>query len=192
MAIELKVNDDLDDILSSFDWEQEVDSALETIPDEKVTFKCAMCPKVCLSKRGLTRHTNSKHKDSTIITTTTTTTSSSAATTGTSTSAEQKMHPAAFKKILTTCITKLSVDECYPSSISHEFKNVIKFSSEDSFYHIPCYDLIKSSILKFIGNIEKFYPSFSKLFNTDDSPFRGLGKQATILLGFELSSHVLS
>ena len=65
--------DDLDALLAAIDadilesdaaFESGINSTVEEIPKEsdKIVYNCSLCTKVCLSKQGLSRHTNAKHK----------------------------------------------------------------------------------------------------------------------------------
>ena len=52
----------IDFLENDADFKHEVDTIASNIPKEDDEgFKCKFCDKVCLSKGGLTRHTNSEH-----------------------------------------------------------------------------------------------------------------------------------
>ena len=66
--------DDLDDLYllidggyldDNADFNIEMDAAVFVVSDatHNVTFKCSQCEKICKSRRGLTRHKNTKHHD---------------------------------------------------------------------------------------------------------------------------------
>ena len=57
---------------------------------------------------------------------------------------------------------------------------------------LPAYNLITPVINSFNGDVEKFYPSFYKVFVDAEDPFRGLDVNCTRLLGFEIANHILA
>ena len=101
---EVVFEEDLDEILELLDEDFFInddiastyleDVAVEAEAEIK-TFKCSQCDKVCKSKQGLSRHTNSKHNN----------TSSSV-----ESKAELKLHPAKFWKFVSESALKLSKD----------------------------------------------------------------------------------
>jgi len=69
---EVVFEEDLDEILQLLDEDFFIndDIASTYLEDvaveaeaEKTTFKCSQCDKICKSKQGLSRHTNSKHNN---------------------------------------------------------------------------------------------------------------------------------
>ena len=45
------------------DMESEIVTCIKNLPSrENCSFKCGFCPKVCLSKAGLSRHEKAKHQ----------------------------------------------------------------------------------------------------------------------------------
>ena len=173
--------DDLDAVLELLDKdcaEMETEFISETVDDEctNKSFPCVLCNKVCISQRGLTRHTNSKHRGQS-------STSEAAA------NYEDILHPSLLTDLLKQSCGKLAVDECYPVHIMDEFKGK-KFNSMEDIS--DCYDLIKNVVLSFDGNVEKFYPKFYKVFSDAKDPFNGLSRHCSLLLGFELANHVLA
>ena len=58
--------------------------------------------------------------------------------------------------------------------------------------NLPAYNLITPVINSFNGDVEKFYPSFYKVFVDAEDPFRGLDVNCTRLLGFEIANHILA
>lgn len=173
--------DDLDAVLELLDKdceEMEADFISETADNQSTsqTFPCMLCNKVCISQRGLTRHTNSKHREKAI-------------TSKEANNYEEILHPSLLTNFLKLSCEKLAVDECYPAHIMNEFKGKKFNSTEDVFV---CYDLIKATVLSFDGNAEKFYPKFYKVFSDAKDPFNGLSRHCSLLLGFELANHVLA
>ena len=69
--------DDLDAVLAIIDadmfdndkdMESEIVTCIKNLPSrENCLFKCQFCPKVCLSKRGLSRHFKAKHQQHTTL-----------------------------------------------------------------------------------------------------------------------------
>ena len=57
---------------------------------------------------------------------------------------------------------------------------------------LPAYNLITPVINSFNGDVEKFYPSFYKVFVDAEDSFRGLDVNCTRLLGFEIANHILA
>ena len=50
------------------DMESEIVTCIKNLPSrENCLFKCQFCPKVCLSKRGLSRHFKAKHQQHTTL-----------------------------------------------------------------------------------------------------------------------------
>ena len=46
------------------DMESEIVTCIKNLPSrENCSFKCEFCPKVCLSKAGLSRHEKAKHQE---------------------------------------------------------------------------------------------------------------------------------
>ena len=52
--------------------------------------------------------------------------------------------------------------------------------------------VIKHIIHTFNGDAEKFYPEFYKVLSDAETPFTGLSRHSTFLVGFELANHVLA
>ncbi|XP_057291824.1 uncharacterized protein LOC130647836 [Hydractinia symbiolongicarpus] len=129
---------DEDILLSNSDFDVELTTVVNDIPEEdtKVTFSCSLCPKVCVSKRGLTRHTNAKHSDHD---------KGDSAGSGERDfkEAEKMLHPLYFKKYMEEAVSKLAGDECYPSEITNEFK-MFKVGGLDNV--LPSYALVKDLI----------------------------------------------
>ena len=182
------VGDDLDAVLQAIDedvFEQdpvlsaEVDRDISEIPTEPFnkSFTCSFCTKVCVSKRGLSRHVNVKYKDQ----------QQQQTSAPKPLSAEEKLHPLVLKQLLKASVDKLAVDECYPQNIMDEFKTFSLTNLDDV---LPCYTLIKYIIYSFNGDAEKFYPDFYKVFSDAETPFAGLSRHSSLLLGFEVANHV--
>lgn len=144
--------------------------------DEKkdTSLLCLYCPKVCLSKRGMTRHVNCKHPDKSDKKQQQVT-------------AEETLPLDKFKIMLDSCLSILSKDECYPSQITSSFDH-----HDVSLYYKTLYDVIKPLIVSFKlkGDAEKFYPSFCS--TVKESMFPGLDGFCSNVLKYELANHVLA
>ena len=175
---------DLDAVFDLFDADilnedanlnADVDIVVADIPDSSVkpSFPCGVCSKVCLTKRGLSRHCSANHSElsvegmkKTIV-------------------AEEMLDPLDFKTMLVKCSLKLENDQCYSEKVRDELKSYVL---PDVIY---IYSFIKDSIVSFTGNAEKFYPNFYKCVS-EKPLFPGLSKNCSLLLGFEIANHVLS
>ena len=102
--------------------------------------------------------------------------------------AEEKIHTLIFEKCLQECVTKLSIDECYPEEIMNEFK-AYSFVYDDV---LNICALIRDVIAAFNGDLNKFYPKFYQAFADAEASFKGLCRTGSLLLGFELTNHVLA
>eukprot|EP00111_Clytia_hemisphaerica_P002351 TCONS_00006716-protein len=149
--------------------------------DEKkdTSFKCLYCPKVCLSKRGMTRHVNCKHPEKSV----------QKPKQQQKVTAEEILPLDKFKTILGNCLAILSKDECYPTEITSSF-NVNHH--DVSPYYETLYDVIKPLVVSFKlkGDAEKFYPSF--LSTVTEAMFPGLDGFCSNVLRYELANHVLA
>ena len=155
--------------------------------DAVKSFPCALCTKVCVSQRGLTRHKNAKHKD---VNTDVINENNLSTEPSSSDPKEPRIHPLVFKKLLQSAAEKLSKDECYPKRIMSEFKTLTFANLEDA---SPYYELVKDLIEDYNGDLEKFNPLFLKAFSNVDASFNTgrLSRHSHILLGLELVNHVL-
>ena len=157
------------------EFQQDMNWAVEKIPtiNNSPSYPCSFCAKVCLSKGGLTRHISTKYYLETV---------ESNAKLG------KMLHPDIFYDIQKS-LKKLARDECYPEEICSQFSN---FRMSCSVADLPAYNLIAPVITSFNGDVEKFYPSFYKVFVDAEDPFRGLDVNCTRLLGFEIVNHTLA
>ena len=181
------VGDDLDLIFTMIDEDlleenpdledSEVSVASEEI---KETFSCSFCAKICLTMRGLTRHTNAKHSEKT---------QDLPGGSNKKPPPEVVLHPIYLKKYIVKSVDKLKNNLCYPEHVRLEFK---KYEAGPIEEVLPIYDLVRDVIKTFNGDAEKFYPKFYKVFIEAENPFRKLNRNCSLLLGFELANHVLS
>ena len=184
--------DDLDPLLVAADilegdpdFSADVDSLVDQIPDEtaRTTFTCSLCPKICISRGGLTRHMNAKHSEEKDPN------NQSEVSPKSKKKAEDVLHPLYFKKYIEQCTEKLSKDECYPEGIMKEFQSYNVGSLSDVLH---TYNIVKDVIEKFDGDSEKFYPLFYKRVSDAEQLFlRPLSHNCSLLLGFEVANHVL-
>ena len=96
--------DDIDAVLKLLDKDglgMEEDFIREIFDDEctSQSFPCMLCNKVCISQRGLTRHTNSKHRTQQPTTSTH------------SSNYEELLRPFLWRDLLKLSCDKLAVDE---------------------------------------------------------------------------------
>jgi len=183
--------EDLDAILSAIeenilegteDYEEyavPVNEVVEEVSgvDNTSSFHCDKCDKVCKTSRGLTRHKNAKHKDSTVV--------NSAAP---AIIPEDLFHPLHLKKIIMKSATKLANDECYSEKSRKEFANFQNITSDDAIFS---YQFIRDVVGDFKGDAEKFYSCFYKCVS-DDIIFKNMSKRPSVILGFEVANHVLA
>ena len=99
------------------DMESEIVTCIKNLPSrENCSFKCGFCPKVCLSKAGLSRHEKAKHQQHS------THDSVSHSDSGSSRSRLELTH---FSLMYQKSAQKLSTDECYSDSVMEEFQCII-------------------------------------------------------------------
>ena len=185
------IGDDLDAIFAVID-----EDCLERRPGNNVmtqeegtaapgpTFSCDLCDKICLTKRGLTRHINAKHPTDN----TSTAEKQASTTTKSRITAEEILHPLYFKKIIEKSIKKVTEKGYYPDSMMNELRNY-----ETSLNNVMApYNLVKDTIISFkaSGNDEKFYPAFYKCVSDAESFLQGVSKMPAQLVGFEAAYHV--
>ena len=116
--------DDLDAVLAitdadmfenDEDTESEIVTCIKNLPSrENCSFKCEFCPKVCLSKAGLSRHEKAKHQQHSTLE------SISHSDFG---GLRSRLELTDFSLMYQKSAQKLSSDECYPESVMEEFKN---------------------------------------------------------------------
>ena len=150
--------------------------AVEKIPtiNNSPSYPCSFCAQVCLSKGGLTRHISTKHYLETVEP---------------NAKVRKMLYPDIFYDIIQNSVKKLVQDECYPEEIYGQFSH---FRMSCSVADLPAYNLITPAINSFNGDVEKFYPSFYKVFVDAEDPFRGLDVSCTRLLRFEIANHIIA
>ena len=88
---------------------------------------------------------------------------------------------------MTTSKVKLANDQCFENFIGEFLDFVI---DKQCIKNVN--KLISNIALSFKGDAEKFYPAFYKCISDAENPFGGsLNKHASLLLGFEVTNHVL-
>ena len=167
-------------------FDEEIKSSIKEMPTKNKSFPCEACSKICLSSGGLKRHISAKHKVKDSTAEVGSSCSSTSAPLTTSKKIEDILHLGYFKKMVINSLEKVKVDECYPSHILVQLSSFSLTSIEDVF---PCYHAVTNSILRFKGDMEKFYPEFYSAVSSNDV-FPGLSKDCQLILGFELANHV--
>ena len=169
--------------------------ALEVTRDEENPsgFKCDVCEKACKSRRGLTRHSNSKHRNVTSSSVVTASASTAAPKPPSSSSSadelsRQKLHPLQLKTIVLKCAEKVSLDECYPSSLREKF-SVFTFTNDDA---IELWLKFRKVIDSFKGDAEKFYSGFFSLLVVNVLPSKFDESNATNTLMSEVANLLLN
>ena len=182
--------EDLDAILLAIEDNILEDVELYAVPVNEVVeevsagvnvdkFSCDQCEKTCKTKRGLSRHKNTKHKDSVpgvpVVVPDVT--------------PESKFHPLHLKGFIIKSASKLANDECYSEKTENrgEFTNY-EVTLDDTIFS---YQFVRDIIGSFKGDTEKFYSSFYKCVS-DVIVFRNLTKRPSVILGFEVANHVLA
>ena len=155
-------------------------SELPSVEQSSEVFSCHMCDKVCKSARGLTRHKNTKHQELS-------TSSSSNVTLKSEEAALKKLHPLHLKVIVQKCAKNLSTDLCFPEDMRAKFLNIC-FTADNS---TTLWDKIKSSLISFKGDPEKFYSVFFGLMCTNLMPDHFEDMTITNTLLREVSTEVL-
>ena len=91
------------------DMESEIVTCIKNLPSrENCLFKCKFCPKVCLSKAGLSRHEKAKHQQHTTL---------DSASHSNSDGLRSRLELTDFSLMYQKSAQKLSTDECYPESV---------------------------------------------------------------------------
>lgn len=166
-----------DIVESDLELSEEMNSVVEKVPSKQSEqHHCQLCPKICMSKAGLSRHMKSKHQEAL--------------------PAEQEnssnihsLDMSTLQNFIVKSADKLSKDACYPDEIMEEFKN-FKISSVDDV--LPAYNLLSPILKSFKGEAEKFYPQYYKVFSTSpESVYRGLSGKCSLLLSFDVANQVL-
>ena len=99
-----------DFLFADENFNKDLDALVLELSSEPVesTFSCTICSKKCISQRGLTRHTNSKHQsiplDLTLL------------------NPQPPILLSEFKSLLDKSITTLIEDECYPDLYRNELR----------------------------------------------------------------------
>ena len=122
-------------------------------------FKCNVCGKACISRRGLTRHFNSKHGK--VEAPSINNPSSLSLSSSTEKTSLRKLHPLQLKAIVLKCAEKVFSDECFPPSFRQKFaKESFSFTNDDA---IELWSKLRNIVDSFKGDAEKFYSGFYSL-----------------------------
>ena len=175
---------------------QIADIAIEVSNDAEnpAGFECNVCGKACKSRRGLTRHSNSKHPE--VSSSSGVAMSASTAVPKPSSSSladelsRQKLHPLQLKTIVLKCAEKLSSDECFPSSLQEKFsKESFAFTNDDA---VELWLKLRNVIDSFNGDAEKFYSGFFSLLVVNLLPSKFDESFVTNTLMSEVANLLLS
>ena len=158
------------------DMESEIVACIKNLPSkENYSFKCNFCPKVCLSKTGLSRHEKAKNQQQTPL---------DSVSHSDSGGLRSRLEVTDFSLIYQTRAQKLSTDECYPESVMEEFKSFI--ASLDDL--MPCYKLILPVLNSFRGDTEKFCPQICKLYGKPENVNHGY----SLIFSFDVVNQILA
>lgn len=182
-AIFAVIDNDILEGQQKFDSRDTLEKSHASFVDSVAIFTCEICQKVCLSKRGLTRHNNTKHAEPKDAAGDVNMRSKVGKV------AEEILHPLYFKQMIEKSVNKLLEDKCYPEEVIKDLQNY-EIGNLDKVHHT--YSFIKGPIVSYNGDAEKFYPSFYKCVIDADNFFQGLSKNSCQLVGFETANHVLA
>eukprot|EP00112_Aurelia_sp_Birch-Aquarium-sp1_P007430 Seg181.7 transcript_id=Seg181.7/GoldUCD/mRNA.D3Y31 product="hypothetical protein" protein_id=Seg181.7/GoldUCD/D3Y31 len=171
--------------------------AMEVTRDEEnvAGFECSVCGKACKSRRGLTRHFNSKHRDVSSSSFVAVNASTAAPKPSSSSSSadelsRRKLHPLRLKTIVLKCAEKISSDECFPSSLREKFlKELFTFTNDDA---VQLWSKLRGVIDSFKGDAEKFYSGFFSLLVVNVLPSKFEETFVTNTLMSEVANLLLS
>ena len=166
------------------DFNVEIDAVVSEVaadPSDS-TYKCDQCDKICKSKRGLSRHTNTKH--------TVDPTASNEPTdmdmTGLSLSL-RKFPVARLISILKNCVSIVAADMCLPEATRKVFLNDFTISLQEANI---LWEKLRPVIDEFNGNAEKFYATFYGLLVENILPIKFDITNTNILMS-EVANHIL-
>lgn len=178
--------EDLDDLYFLLDgghlddddgFNVEINAAVSEVADAEVfqTFKCNQCEKVCKSKRGLTRHINTKHKKTTLDNE------------ASDLDSLQKLPFSKLSIIVENCAAIVAGDMCLPEATRKVFEN-FNFSLEET---NMLWEKMKPLIDGFNGNAENFYAEFYGLLTENILSFKFEDIIFTNILMTEVANHVI-
>ena len=122
------------------DMESTIVTCIKKLPSkENCSFKCQFCPKVYLSKAGLSRHEKATHQLHTTF---------DSVNHSDSGDLKSSLELTDFNLMYQKIARKLSTDECYPKSVIEEFKNC-SASLADLTPHYYCHDLFLTLVYTF-------------------------------------------
>ena len=180
--------DDLDAVLmiidadmfeNDDDMESEIVTCIKNLPSrENCSFKCEFCPKVCLTKAGLSRHEKAKHQQHSTL---------DSVSHSDSGGLRSRLELNDFSLMYHKSSQKLSTDECYLESAMEEFKNFN--ASLESL--IPYYKLTLPVVNSFSGDIETFYPQIYNLYIQAEN-YKNLSHDCSLILIFDVVKQILA
>ena len=131
---------DTDMFENNKDMESTIVTCIKKLPSrENCSFKCQFCPKVYLSKAGLSRHEKATHQLHTTF---------DSVNHSDSGDLKSSLELTDFNLMYQKIARKLSTDECYPKSVIEEFKNC-SASLADLTPHYYCHDLFLTLVYTF-------------------------------------------
>ena len=142
------------------------DIAIEVTRDEEnpAGFECNVCGKACKSCRGLSRHTNSKHRHVTSTSDAPVSSLSGAAQTSSSSNCSaveirrQKLHPLQLKAIVLKCADESLQMNAFHRFLQEQFsKGLYIFTNDDA---VELWSKLRKVIDSFKGDAEKIYSGF--------------------------------
>ena len=167
------------------DFNVEIDAVVSEVavyPSDS-TYRCDKCDKVCKSKRGLSRHTNTKHaaeptslneptdmnwmseKDAVSL---------------------KKFPVSKLISILRNCVSIVAADMCLPEATRKVFQNVTISLQEANIL----WEKLRQITDEFNGNAEKFYAAFYGLLVENVFPLK-FDITSTNILMSEVANHIL-
>ena len=163
---------------NDIDMESEIVTCIKNLPSkENCSFKCEFCPKVCLSKAGVSRHQKAKNQQHSTL---------DSVSYSDSGGLRARLVLTDFSLMYQKSAQKLSTDECYPESVMEEFKN-FNASLDDL---VPYYKLILPVVNSFSGDIENVYPQIYKLYSQAEN-YKNLSHDCSLILSFDVVNQIL-
>lgn len=193
------MGDDLDDLFFLLEgghldiddtFNQELDVIVSEVAadDQQTSFTCEVCNKICKSKRGLTRHTNAKHKaDTSAGNSTSSATENNAGVISKDAMSFQKLSQAKLHEILKESCGIVVKDMCLPESTRQAFFNCT-FTFDEI---MALWEKLRPLIDEHTGDGEKFFTGFYGLLDENLLPSKFHDITLTNILMMEVGNLVL-